>query len=180
MFCEVAAWAEILNLYHFVPPLEISVWGHRTAEGQASAAASDGGSREGQDGAFWCAGGVNMRKRYVNAMSMTVADHVAHWKKKSVFFTCQPILSMIEWHMRHTFVDLFWGLGRPRSLCPSSPLMPLVPSTLKRACLGQSSSSLRASSSPDAGILGRDFNCLTWRQIKHQMNHAKGQCYINV
>ena len=131
--------------------LEISVWGHRPAEGQASAAAFDGGSREGQDGAFWCAGGVN--DMWMPCQWLTVADHVGNWKRSLAFYVSTHTV-YDDWHMRQTFVefvDLFWGLGRPRSLCPSSLLMPLVPSTLKRACLAQSSSSLRASSSPDAG-----------------------------
>ena len=156
--------------------LEISVWGHRPAEGQASAAASDGGSREGQDGAFWCAGGVNDMSNAYECHMYDCGWSCRQFKTKSGFFARQPRLSMIAAHI----CRLFLGLGRPRSLCPSSPLMPLVPSTLKRACLVQSSSSLRASSSPDAGILGRGFKCLTCRQTKHQMNHAKGQGYVNV
>ena len=176
MFCEVAAWAEILNLFHFVPSdlrflsegidlLKDKQALQRLTEAAEKAKMELSGVQEA-----W-----TICRMHMNAICMTVDDHVANLKRSLAFLRVNPYCLCL----RH-ICRLFLGLGRPRSLCPSSPLMPLVPSTLKRACLVQSSSSLRASSSPDAGILGRGFKCLTCRQTKHQMNHAKGQGYVNV
>ena len=79
--------------------LEISVWGHRPAEGQASAAASDGGSREGQDGAFWCAGGVNDMSNAYECHMYDCGWSCRQFKTKSGFFARQPILSMFAAHL---------------------------------------------------------------------------------
>ena len=124
----------------------------------------------------------------MNAMSMTVDDHVANLKRSLALlvaiilipFVCQPILSMmIDAADICRICRRFWGPGKAKLSLPfitadaSGPKH--IEETLSRAKFEQLASKLITR----CRHFGARFQLFD-RQTKHQMNHAKGQCYVNV